>query len=82
MARWFDEVDLRGTWKRGGVEWKETRDEVVKIMRGSNWMGWTTSDLADELDAMLCAQTVDEFNMAWDAMYNIADAERVWIRIF
>jgi hypothetical protein len=79
---WTYEVDVSGPWRDEMLTFEERRNAIIAILRKhpwinqDNWHGWDLQDLVEELTT---ADTEDDFNEIWDALYDEADYDRVWI---
>jgi hypothetical protein len=78
MPTWEQKIDLRDVWKNPEMAFPEQRDAVVKRIRRSGWpeRNQTVAELLDEIED---TTTGDEFDGPWNAIYDEADADRVWI---
>lgn len=80
---WDRKINMKGVLDRD-APFEEIRDEVVRRLRHSTWMGqagedseldYAIQELADTTDA-------DEFDYVWNEIYDLADWDRVWIETF
>lgn len=78
---WDRKVKLGAVFHNEELTFEERRDAIVKIIRDSPW--FKDYDEGDELpqyvEELADAADADEFDSTWDAVYDIADADRVWI---
>lgn len=84
MAVWKYTVDLSGVFHDKSKTFEERRDGVVRILYASRWV-----KAKDEFDDLFLAieelsetYGTEEFNLVWDAIYDIADYDRAWIKTF
>jgi hypothetical protein len=73
---WVMTISLRGVFGNENMTFEQRRDEIVRRIRRSSWDNVLVSDLLDE---WADATTAEEFDEVWDAIYDEADADRVWI---
>jgi len=80
MPVWKLTIDLKAQWDAynysGKATFVETRDQVVQKFRDS---GWDAPDLMPLLDELKDTEDVVAFRYVFDEIYDLADADRVWI---
>ena len=78
---WRHKIDLRHVFREERLTFEQRRDAIVRRLRTSAWAVGNPEvlELADEL-----ADTADgdQFDQVWDAVYDQADEDRVWIATF
>lgn len=75
---WDRSIRLGDVFHNDALTFEQSRDEIVARVRATQWCedSDVVRDLLDELAD--CADTV-EFDAVWDAVYDEADIDRVWI---
>ena len=90
---WSLEIDLYDVWKSEDIPVPEQIRIVYERLVGSEWMDITNAPFTlglllqdfndlisqfdeEELDEF---ELVDNFDDLWDAFYDLADSDRVWI---
>jgi hypothetical protein len=78
---WDRKIRLADVFRNPDMTFEERRDAIVARLRASVWLkGYDEdSDLTQFVDEMSEAADVEEFDGVWDFIYDIADADRVWI---
>ncbi len=83
---WAHRIDVSHVFHNEDMTFEQRRDAIVRILRASPWLRedtgnlmhlWTLQELVDELAE---TRDGDEFDGPWDALYDEADYDRVWIR--
>ena len=78
---WDRKIQLGDVFHNEGMTFEQRRDAIATRLRGSKWYEGSdeyaeirtlVDDLTDALDA-------DQFDAVWDAIYDEADYDRVWI---
>lgn len=86
MPRWDQHIDVADVFHNDSMTFWEIRDAVVARLRGSPWIADRDQsgfdELGDVVENLACADSVDEFDEWWDALYDHADRDRVWIDTF
>jgi hypothetical protein len=83
MPAWALTIDLKPAVKiykeQGGIP--ETAAKAVEIIEASGWLDWTPypDTLRDHLNRLKQAEYEYEYVTAFDAVYDVADQDRVWI---
>jgi len=82
---WKCKLRIADLWNNDDLPFTEKRDRIVaRIKRlpmydpeggDQEELWWIVDELGDVEDA-------DEFDTVWDAFYDWADAERVWVEIW
>ncbi len=76
---WDRRINLAGVFRNENLTFEERRDAIVRKIRASGWVtdeSWSLDNLVEELGD---TENVDEFDAVWDAIYDQADIDRVWI---
>lgn len=75
---WDGKFDVSDVFHNAELSFEQRRDAITSRLAASAWsrQSRTVEDLADELADV---ETVEEFGAVWDAIYDEADADRVWI---
>ncbi|MEV1109967.1 hypothetical protein AB0I95_15125 [Micromonospora sp. NPDC049751] len=79
--KWKHRINLIGVWKNPDLGFEQRRDEIVRRLRASAWFrqaeegGW----LHQIVEELADSQSPDEFDGPWSAIYDEADADKVWI---
>lgn len=79
---WAYKVDVSVPWRDETLFFEQRRDAIVSIFKKHPWVtqdnmhGWDLQDLIEELAEV---SNEEQFNEVWDAIYDEADADRVWI---
>lgn len=82
-AVWLATIRLGDVWKNPELSFEERRDAIVSRIKSSNWYGEGDDlTLADIVDGLSEAEDADDFDDAWDALYDLADEDRVWIDLW
>lgn len=79
MAQWLKQVDLKDVFHDDEMPFEEKRDIIVRRLKKA-FLGHEEAN--EILLDLATADDVDEFDEYWDALYDIADRERVWISTF
>lgn len=78
---WDRQIDLRHIWQNEALSFEQRRDAIAAMLRRSPWVKDRT-DLQELVDELADAETGDDFDVPWDALYDEADLDRVWIATF
>ena len=81
---WDKHIRLGDIFYDDSISFADKRDQIVSRIRASGWLDGR--DEFDELvetvnEGLAGAEDEDEFDAAWDVVYDFADIERVWIGI-
>jgi hypothetical protein len=78
---WTYKVILKDIFHNDDLTFEQRRDAIVRRLRKSPWAkdNYTLSEYLDELAD---AEDADDFDYVWDAIYDEADRDRVWIATF
>jgi hypothetical protein len=82
MPRWRYTIDVSHIFHDDGVDFEPKRDAVVKILRQSKWFRDYGDDLEYTLEHLSDSEDVEEFDMYWDDLYDLADVHRAWIQTY
>jgi hypothetical protein len=78
---WDRKIRLADVWRNEAMTFEQRRDAIVARLRASAWFkGYDEYDeLPQSVEEMADAETKAAFNDVMDEIYDIADADRVWI---
>lgn len=83
LPTWRYTVDVSALWRDEPLTFEERRDTVASVLRASTWF----ASVEEHDDTLLLlvenleeADDVEEFDLVWDAIYDLADADRTWIK--
>lgn len=81
LPMWDRKISVAGVFHNDAMTFPERRDAIVRRLRASTWFKSKNEcdDLPMFVEELSAAQNVDDFNSAWDAIYDEADYDRVWI---
>lgn len=81
MANWTLTIDLSEVFHAEDLEFDDKKAKIVHILRTSGWMDRSAvpNMLRTAIDNLEHILDVVDFDHAWERIYDIADAERVWI---
>lgn len=79
---WDRTIDLRPVWRNENLTFEQRRDAIVKRIRNSGWITDDSLHLDGLVEELGDVEAVDEFDAVWDAIYDEADSDRVWIQTF
>lgn len=88
MGKWVLTVDVTDVFHDEEKPYEERRDAIVGRLRESAWLdlrdpeGFERENLENLFDELSETADVDEFDSVWDAIYDEADYDRVWIATF
>lgn len=74
-ARWQQKLDVSDVF-RADMPFEQRRDFMVDRVRMLALFDMELQEIADWLAE---STTVDEWDVSWDASYDWADANRVWV---
>jgi hypothetical protein len=78
---WKYTVQLAPVFHDETLTFEERRDQIVGILRRSQWFKSREDGGAvhEYVDALADADDVDEFDAYWDELYDEADYDRAWL---
>jgi hypothetical protein len=78
---WAHKINLRDVFHNDGLTFEQKRDTIVRRIRATTWFKQYDEydDLPQLVEELADAEDVDAFDGPWDCIYDIADADRVWI---
>lgn len=81
---WQHKIDVADIWNSDLPLIPDKRDRIVAKLRASSWFTGCDEfdDLNEIVEELAEADTGHEFDRVWDALYDLADIDRVWIGIF
>jgi hypothetical protein len=78
---WDRKIRLADVWRNEAMTFEQRRDAIVRRLRVSSWV--KGCDEFDELPQAIgeLSEVADAnaFDEVWDLIYDLADADRVWI---
>lgn len=75
---WAHRINLADVFRNDELSFEQRRDALVRRIRKSPWAKDNYS-LGEMLDELADGTTVEDFDYVWDAIYDEADRDRVWI---
>jgi hypothetical protein len=81
---WNRKVSLVGVFHDSDLTFEQRRDAIAGIFQGSAWLKeyGEGDDLPQFVEELAGTEDADEFDAVFDAIYDVADADRVWIATF
>jgi hypothetical protein len=82
MRAWNEKVRLGDIFHDEELPFEQVRDEIVRRIKRTRWYGdddTASNDLYYLVEELEDAHDPDEFDQVWDQIYDLADADRVWI---
>jgi hypothetical protein len=81
---WDRKISLADVFHNDEMGFEQKRDTIVARIRATRWLRdyGEDGDLPQFVEELAGARTPDEFDGPWDCIYDIADADRVWIATF
>jgi len=78
---WAHKVNLADVFHNDGLTFEQRRDTIVSRIRATRWFKDYDEydDLPQFVEELAGTEDTDEFDGPWDCIYDIADADRVWI---
>ena len=91
---WKETIDVSAIFHNDDLSLTQKSEKIIEIMKNSQWLQENPASPDEYLDnigewledfewAATGAQsrqfTVEEFDSYWDAMYDLADRDRVWV---
>lgn len=78
---WDSKLRLADVWRNPEMTFTERRDAIVARIRASQWFkGYDEyDDLPQFTEELSEVETAEDFDITWTQIYDIADADRVWI---
>lgn len=80
-SSWDGTLRLADVFHNDDLTFEQKRDATVRRIRATAWFkGYDEfDDLPMFVEELSDAADTDAFDAAWDCVYDIADADRVWI---
>lgn len=78
MTHWNEVIDLSGPWNSED-SYRVKRDQIVSILRGSDWIR-ESPELEALVDDLEGCRIITDFVWVFDSVYNLADRDRVWLK--
>ena len=84
LPSWRYTLDLSPVWHDEPLDFGQRRDAVVARIRASAWFrGCGPGDeLSQAVEELADTKDINEFDSVFDAIYDLADYARAWIRTF
>lgn len=82
MATWLITIDLKDVFHNDDMSFVEKRDEIVSRIRNSPWFQESDVTLGSVIADLAETENVEDFDFVWNYVYDIADADRVWLATF
>lgn len=81
---WAHKINLADVFHNDEMTFEEKRDAIVRRIRATTWFKDYDEydDLPQLVEELADAEDTDAFDGVWDCIYDIADADRVWIATF
>lgn len=81
---WDRRINLKDVFRNEDMTFEQRRDVIVRRIKRSPWYTEQEdySHLHDVVIDLEEADDAEEFDSAWDEMYDLADIDRVWIATF
>lgn len=83
LRSWAYNVDLSPVWLDEELTFEQRRDKVAAILRNSTWfkaVDGSDDSLRMAVEELEEAGEEEMFDMVFDRIYDLADADRAWIR--
>ena len=83
-ASWAHKINLADVFHNDDLTFEQKRDTIVRRIRATTWFKQYDEfdDLPMFVEELADAEDKHAFNGPWDCIYDIADADRVWIATF
>jgi hypothetical protein len=81
---WAGRVNLADVLRNDDLSFTEKRDAVVRRIRATTWFKAKDEydDLPQYVEELSETSDIHEFDQVFDAIYDEADADRIWIATF
>ena len=80
LPSWAHRIDLTDVFHDPAMTFPKRRDAIAARLANHPWVrNDQTGELAGLVDELRGYDDPDDFDMVWDAIYDRADADRVWI---
>lgn len=81
---WEHKINLADVFHNDSLTFEERRDAIVRRIRETAWFkGYGEFDSLPQLvEELADTENASEFDGPWEWIYDIADADRVWIATF
>jgi hypothetical protein len=78
---WERKISVADVFHNDAMTFPEIRDAVVRKLRDSAWFKSKDEydDLPQLVEELAEVEDTSDFDNVWDAIYDEADADRVWI---
>lgn len=80
-SSWDGTLRLADVFHNDALTFTQKRDAIVRRIRATTWFKSydDSGDLPMFVEELSDSGDTDAFDSAWDCIYDIADADRVWI---
>lgn len=79
VNRWNGNIDVKDYFDNAHLSFEECRDGIIDQLKKSNWYKGEDLDLLDVIEELELSEDVQEFDVCWNALYDLADRDRIWI---
>ena len=81
---WAHKINLADIFHADDLNFELKRDMIVQRIRATTWFKQYDEydDLPQFVEELAETEDTDAFDGVWDCIYDIADADRVWIATF
>lgn len=78
---WKWRIDVSDVFGNDTLDFEQRRDVIAARLAAHPWVkqAGPESDLAAFVEELADRENADEFDFVWDAIYDIADLDGVWI---
>lgn len=78
MSVWRRRLNLGHVFHNDDLTFEQRRDRIVSVLERSGW-AIDNPDVGALLDELGETEDADHFDEVWNAIYDEADRDRVWI---
>ena len=75
---WLHKLNLADVF-HSDLPWPDKRAAIADRMSRLRLDGYAADALSDLVENVRTTESPDAFDEVWDAFYNLADEERVWV---
>ena len=81
---WAHKINLRGVFHNDELTFEQKRDTTVRRIRATTWFKdyGEYDELPQLVEELSETESVHDFDVVFDCIYDIADADHVWIATF
>ena len=79
---WNHKLDVSSFFHDDDLTITEKGEKISELVKSSTWFEglYYKDDLEGLLEELSEVEDADDFDVLWDQMYDIFDAERVWVQ--